>query len=161
MVTLKPITILDDNMRECIDLEVTEEQQNYVAHNAESLGEAYALNKKDGVNKAAAYSIHHDGEMVGFIMYGYFEAEFDDDYPENHYYFWRFMLDVKHQNKGYGRQAMGLLLDEIKQKPYGHAEYAYTSYEPKNVVAKKLYESFGFIETGKIAGGELVSRLKI
>ncbi|MCL2409168.1 MAG: GNAT family N-acetyltransferase [Oscillospiraceae bacterium] len=161
MIELRKISILDDNMKECIELELTPEQYNFVAHNAESLGEAYALNSK-GINSVAtAYAIYADGLMVGFLMYGYFEKEFDDTYNEDCYYFWRFMVDKSHQGKGYGRQALAQMLDEIRQMPNGKADYCYTSYEPTNVVAKKLYESFGFAETGQVDDGELVARMKL
>lgn len=158
MIELRKISILDENMKECIELEVAPEQRNFVAHNATSLGHAYAANKHG--RNAVPYAIYADGVMVGFVMYGYVRKE-DDIYGEDCYFFWRFMMDQKHQGKGYGRQAMTMILDEIKTMPSGKVDYIYTSYEPENVVAKKLYESFGFVETGQMDDTEVIARLKI
>ena len=159
MVELRSISITDDNMRECIELDVAPDQRNFVAHNAESLGEAYARKKMGKC--AAPYAIYADGVMIGFIMYKFMENELEDIYGEACYYLWRLMIDEKYQGKGYGRQALALLLDEIQTMPDGKAEYCFTSFEPDNVVARKLYESFGFEETGQIDDGEIVTRLKI
>jgi len=49
----------------------------------------------------------------------------------------------------------------IKTFPQGKASAVYLSYKPKNVVAKNLYASFGFIETGEFVEGEAVARLDI
>lgn len=35
------------------------------------------------------------------------------------------------------------------------------SYEPENVAAKKLYESFGFKETGDMDGEEIIAVMQI
>jgi len=40
MIELKEISILDDNMKECIALEVLPEQDDFVASNSYSLAEA-------------------------------------------------------------------------------------------------------------------------
>ncbi|MBR5424551.1 MAG: GNAT family N-acetyltransferase [Clostridia bacterium] len=56
------------------------------------------------------------------------------------------MIDRRHQQKGYGKEAMRLALDFIRTFPAGEAKYCWLSYEPENEVAKKLYASFGFEE---------------
>ncbi|MCL2855384.1 MAG: GNAT family N-acetyltransferase [Defluviitaleaceae bacterium] len=162
MIELKPISILDDNVKECIQLDILPEQRKFVAHNASSLGQAYAVNQWGLGSKAAPYAIYADGKMVGFIMYALFKPEYDDEYGagKDYYYFWRFMIDKNHQGKGYGRQAMAQIIDEIKQKPFGDAEHCYISYEPGNP-AKNLYKSFGFEETGQIIHDEAIARLKL
>ena len=159
MIELRKIAITDDNMKECVELEVMPKQRGFVAPNLSSLAEAYYENKCG--RNAVPYAIYADNVMVGFIMYGYIKCEDDDTYGEDCYFFWRFMIDKNHQGKGYGKQAMAQLLDEIKTMPSGAVDYIYTSYEPTNTVAKKLYESFGFVETGQVDDGELVARLAI
>ncbi len=59
---------------------------------------------------------------------------------------WRFMVDKHHQNKGIGRKAMQLALNEIKQT-HGLEEIE-ICYNPNNAVAKNFYASFGFVEVG-------------
>lgn len=71
----------------------------------------------------------------------------------------RLMIDKKYQKKGYGREAILKLLDFIKDK-YGSVHF-YTSFEPENVVADKLYESIGFEKTGEILYGELVAKINL
>jgi len=41
------------------------------------------------------------------------------------------------------------------------AEYCWLSYEPDNDVARQLYRSFGFEETGEMDGDEIVAVLKL
>ena len=52
-------------------------------------------------------------------------------------------------------------MDFIRTKPCGDAEYCWLSYEPDNEIAKKLYHSFGFAETGAMDGEEVIAALKL
>ncbi|MBU3209744.1 GNAT family N-acetyltransferase [Clostridium algidicarnis] len=69
------------------------------------------------------------------------------------------MIDKKFQGKGYGRIAVLRLLDLIKEK-YGEIKF-YTSIEPENIVAQKLYESIGFKKTGEIMWDEEVMVIQL
>ena len=164
MIELKPISILSDNVKECIELEVAPEQISFVSHNATSLGHAYTTNSPRGLgSRAVAYAIYADDKMVGFVMYAYFMPEYDDDcnIGKPHYHFWRFMVDKNHQGKGYGRAALTKIIEEVKTKPCGEAEIFYTSYEPDNPL-QKLYHSLGFEETGQVSPhGENIAIMKI
>ena len=62
------------------------------------------------------------------------------------YYIWRFMIDKRFQNRGYGREALRLALDWIRTRPFGGADHSVISYAPENEAAGKLYASFGFTE---------------
>lgn len=48
-----------------------------------------------------------------------------------------------------------------KDLPCGKAEYCRISCEPENEVAKKLYASLGFEESGEMCGDEAVALLKL
>ncbi|KKE82561.1 hypothetical protein N481_25480 [Pseudoalteromonas luteoviolacea S4047-1] len=65
---------------------------------------------------------------------------------------WRFMVDKKYQQKGIGRKALNLALDEIKQAP--DIREIEICYDPANPVAKEFYSSFGFVEIGMDEDGE-------
>jgi len=156
MVALKTISITDDNVKDCIELEVSPEQESFVAHNAISLAHAYIATKRDRV--VCPYAIYASGTMVGFIMYQYMPAVADD---YSCYFLWRFMIDKNHQGKGYGRQALAQVLDIIRQKPHGSADFCATTYNMENSVARELYKSFGFIETDQVEGDEVSARLPI
>jgi diamine N-acetyltransferase len=154
MIELRKIT--EDNFSECIKLQPKEEQKNYVASNISSLAEAYvALTNNECI--PMPYAIYDNGIMVGFIMLSYNEA--DENNNENTYWVWRLMIDKGHQAKGYGKEAMLKALELIRNFPHGKASIVYLSYEPENTVAKALYKSLGFLETGKIEEGELVAKL--
>ena len=161
MITLKEITILDDRdyVKECIDLDVTKEQRNFVAANAVSLAQGYLCNHRG--EYAKSYAIYAKDQMVGFAMYEFQKLEDDDTFGEDFYYFWRLMIDKNHQGKGYGKQAVEQIIAEVKTLPAGKAEHFYISYEPENKNAAALYKSLGFEETGTENDGETVARLKL
>ncbi len=132
MIRLEEIT--KDNLDDVLALRVHEDQKSYVSTNAESLAQAYVYSET-----AWPFAVYDDETLVGFIMMGYYEAK--------HYYtLWKFMIDRRYQNKGYGRQALKLGLKFIKDK-FGPDEI-YTGVIPGNRVAKGLYESVGFTYTG-------------
>ena len=89
MVELRRISITDDNVKECIELEVTPEQRKFVAHNATSLADAYIWNKRWGW--VCPNAIYVDGVMVGFAMYQFLSGQ-DEDYGDTYggdaYYLW-------------------------------------------------------------------------
>lgn len=150
------------NVWDILKLSVKEEQVSFVAGNDISIIEAYTAITGGGY--AFPFGIYDDSVPVGFLMIGYGVDEYWDDAPEiadNNYNLWRLMIDKNYQHKGYGREAVKLALDFIKTKPCGEAEYCWLSYEPDNLVAKNLYHSFGFVETGDMDGEELIAVLKL
>ena len=91
-----------------------------------------------------------------------------DDYwtdaPEiakGNYNLWRLMIDKAYQSRGFGREAVKLALDFIKSLPCGEAEYFWLSYEPENEVARWLYRSYDFEETGEMDGEEPIATLRL
>ena len=165
MVNLKKITHY--NLADCLNMEITEEQENFVDSNAESLAEAYASITNGGF--ATPYAIYDGEVMVGFVMYTYYDkpdacdlADFLTSTPDPAYvpyktpcyYIWRILIDKNHQKKGYGKQAIEKIIAEIKTMPHGKADYIYTSWVPHNIGSKSLFESFGFVETGDVEGNE-------
>ncbi len=69
------------------------------------------------------------------------------------------MTDKDQQGKGYGRSAIVLIVDQIKQT-YACNEI-FLSFVPTNTTARKLYERIGFRDTGRIEDEELVFRLPL
>jgi len=161
MIELRKISILDEAMKECIELDFMPEQTGFVAENALSLAEAYELNKAGGGDAAMPYAAYEDGKMVGFAMYGYFPD--GDDYEENEpiYYFWRLLVDRSRQGRGIGREIVRQVMDEIKRKPCGEARYCYVSYNPANTGSKTTFASYGFEEDGRVIDGETAARYKL
>lgn len=154
------------NLWDLIDLKVARSQKEFVAPNDMSLLEAYLAVGSEC--HAFPFGIYKGKKPVGFLMIGYNEAAMYEMYGENppailrnNYSIWRFMIDKKYQNRGYGREAMQLALDFVRTWPCGKAEYCELSYEPENEVAKNLYHSFGFVETGEMDGDEIIAVLKL
>ena len=149
------------NIWEIIKLEVNENQRGFVATNTESLLEAYTVVTSGGA--ALPFGIYDGDIPVGFVMLGYDELPGEDNpkIAKGNYSLWRFMIDKKYQGKGLGKQSMRLILEYIRSFPCGSAEYCFLSYEPENIAAKKLYNSFGFSENGETDGDEIIAVLPL
>lgn len=147
MIELKKIT--EDNFEECIGLKLIEEQWTYIASNAYSLSEAYAI-QNDGKYIPMPFAIYNNDDMVGFIMAVYQPIEEDEEDDENIFYLSRMMIDKKYQGNGYGKKAMIKMIDIMKSFQEGIAESVILSCSKENTVAYELYKSLGFIDIGEV-----------
>ena len=150
------------NVWDILKLRVSDSQRDYVAPNDISIIEAYTAITANG--RAFPFGIYDDQTPVGFLMIG-FDADDDwEDAPDiakGNYNLWRLMIDEAYQKKGYGKAAVQLALQFIDTRPCGAAKYCWLSYEPDNAAARNLYRSFGFIETGKMDGEEIIAVRKL
>jgi len=143
-VTLREVT--KETVRDICRLALGPGQDQFVASNAVSIAEAYFE------PKAWFRAIYADDAPVGFVML------FDHpDAPE--YYLWRFMVAGEHQGKGFGRQAMGLLIEHVRGRP--GAKELLLSYVPGEGSPEPFYRSLGFEPTGEMDGDEVVMRLPL
>lgn len=139
-------TITKDNWIKAISLKVQEDQVKFVASNTVSLAQ---LNFLENFH---AKGIYFGEEMVGFTLYG-----LDED--DHEYWIYRMMIDEKHQGKGYGKEAVRLVIEDIQTMKESHHQTITLSYEPDNEHAKRLYEKMGFQEIdGLVIEGEQVAR---
>ena len=144
MLHLKTIT--KDNWIKAISLKVREDQVKFVATNAVSLAQ---LNFLENFH---AKGIYFGEEMVGFTLYG-----LDED--DHEYWIYRMMIDQKHQGKGYGKEAVWLVIEDIQKMKEPRHRTITLSYEPDNEHAKRIYEKMGFQEIdGLVIEGEQVAR---
>lgn len=95
--------------------------------------------------------------MLAYGITGYDEPTIAID----NYCIMRLMIDEQYQNKGYGREAMKKILEFIRTFPAGPANYCWIPYKSENVVAKKLYESFGFRDNGEVFNDESITVLRL
>lgn len=93
--------------------------------------------------------VRADGLVVGFVMWA-----FDED--EGSHWIGGLVVDAAHQGRGIGRAAVQALL--AKFGSFDDHREAALSYGPTNTVARDLYRSLGFVETGEEDDGELVAR---
>lgn len=150
------------NVWDILKLKVAENQRHFVSSNDRSIIEAYTTIAGNGY--VFPFGIYENDTPIGFIMIGFGTDDYWDDAPfvaAGNYNLWRLMIDEKYQNKGYGREAVRLALEFIRTLPCGNAEYCWLSYEPENDVARHLYHSFGFVETGEKDCNELIAVLKL
>jgi diamine N-acetyltransferase len=153
-VFVRPVT--KDNWRELARLKVRDDQTNFVAANVWSIAESQFGydHPDDGHWDMAPYGVY-DGDLpVGFLMLGYNLTN-----SKVQGYVIRLMVDEQYQGKGYGKSAMNWILDHYRNDE--RIRRIGISYEPDNDVARKLYASLGFVETGEIDHGEVVAEMQI
>jgi len=135
--------VATDNWRAVVRIGPRGDQRRFVA------SVAYYLNLCHYDEVWQPVALYEDDEPIGFAMWGY-------DAEDGSYWIGGLVIDAKHQGKGHGRTAMEALLDHLARQP-GYREAA-LSYEPENTVARRLYASLGFVETGERADDEVVAR---
>ncbi|MBE2194089.1 MAG: GNAT family N-acetyltransferase [Anaerolinea sp.] len=137
-MSLQPITA--DNWRLVVRLSLKPGQEHFVAPNWYSILQAHF----EGGSAKAIYTAE---TLIGFVWYTF-------DAQTNQWWIVRFMISAEHQGKHYGRAALHTIIREIRDQH--HPAEIYISFEPENEPARKLYESIGFADTGRIEDGELV-----
>ena len=139
MITLKEIT--KDNFWDCIELTVSKDQEDFVTSNAISIAQSKVQ------PECIPLAIYHPDIMVGFVMYCL-------DVDDNEYWIYRFMIDEKYQNMGYGTQALEQVIERIKEDKTHHNIFVGAHRDGE--VAINLYKNFGFEFNGQIFGHEHV-----
>jgi diamine N-acetyltransferase len=137
-ITLKEIT--KDNFIECLRLKVRDDQP-YVASNVYSIAES----KVDPENIPLA--IYAGDTMVGFVMYVL-------DHSTRELYIGRLMIDQRYQHMGYGRETLEAL-KQIGSHDAGIDKLALST-NPENTYGIRVYEKFGFKDTGILEDREEV-----
>ena len=132
-----------------LKLELAESQKDYVASNTVSMAQAYAVNASGRF--VQCFGIYDGDTAVGFAMIGHHSEEYNGmaEIYRHSYYLWRFMIDHRFQGKGFGRDALNLLLDYVLSFPDGEEDTWSTSYDQENEAARHLYASFGFAPNGE------------
>lgn len=147
VVRLKHVT--EDNWQAIAALRLGPEQEEMVASNLYSIAEAHFD------PDARPRAVYAGKRPVGFVMYDV-QQKRDKSRRATIY---RFMIDRKYQDKGYGRAALRRVLDEIRTIP--RMKKVEIGYMPENAVARQFYASFGFVEVGKDEDGEIIAELAL
>jgi diamine N-acetyltransferase len=133
------------NWRACADLAVAPEQRDFVSPVARYL----CLCHYGGVwHPLAVYS---GDQVVGFVMWAV-------DRDDQSGWIGGLVIDQARQRKGFGRATVEALTRRLLET--GGCRSCALSYAPENAVARALYASLGFVETGELEGDEQVARLK-
>lgn len=144
---------IDDTNRDAVaSLEVTDHQKQYIASNNRSLETAA---KEEYREIARPFALYADGKVIGFTMFA-FELTSSD--PSDRYWLWRFMIDRRWQDKGYGSAALEKIIDYFRS--HG-ADHILLSTKEANTAALSLYRKYHFAETGEMNEDEIVLRLNL
>ena len=146
-VSLREVT--KSNWLDVIHLEISKEQEDYVALNAESIAESHFY--EHYVNRA----IYRGEEVVGFIQY---YQELDEGLPDE-YYIAQFMVDLKLQGQGIGTKATELVIEEISKIP--ECKIISILYMPGHHAMRDFYSRFGFAVTEEDEEDGVVMELKV
>jgi diamine N-acetyltransferase len=143
-ISLRPIT--KANWETAAKLEVREDQQGFVAPNVWSIAETQFH------PWTRPMAIYDGGTMVGFLVYG-------RDPEDGEYWLYRFMIDRRHQGKGFGKQGLAALIAQLRTLP--DFTGITVGYQPENVAAERLYLSAGFVKGAPAPWGESTARLTL
>jgi diamine N-acetyltransferase len=150
-LTIREVT--RENWQAALRLTVHPDQQRFIANivpiAAIALAKAY-IRPRGWL--WLPYVFYARTEMIGFTELAY-EPESSDTF-----WIFHFFIDLAYQGQGYGKQALLLFLDFIKQQhPYCHS--ISLAVHPENVRAQRLYSGAGFQPTGDSLEDEPVYRL--
>ena len=146
-ITLRKID--ESNFIDAFHLKLAPGQEEFVSHPIRSLAQAYVY-----YHQCTPFGIYDGETLVGYVMVIY-----DYDIPE--YDIWHMMIDEAHQGRGYGRAALGKVLDYIRTKPFGDSGRVALTCNEKNAAALHLYRSLGFKEAGNADGDEIELALEL
>ena len=122
-----------DNETGVDSLEVAENQQSYVCNSLVMLARAWLHRKL----RPRVFNVYDGETAVGMGMYL-------DDPEKNAYDFCQLFIDKRYQGKGYGKAAVGLVLDAMREdRKYQKVSMCYIE---GNDASRKLFEQFGFVE---------------
>ncbi len=135
---IKLIGVTEDNWPDIASLSVKEYQRNFVAPAIGILARGYVYRDCG----ARVYAFENDGVIVGMALV----REFTDE-PLG-YDLQQFMIDQQYQNRGYGSEALQLVLDELrKENHYDHVELCVKKADAEAI---HLYEKHGFADSGYV-----------
>lgn len=97
-----------------------------------------------------------DGDqVVGFVS-----ANFDPDFPQEHFrsVLWRINVDADDQGRGVGRFAVQSLLDEARSRGVDHVDVIY---EAGSGGPEAFFERVGFTPVGETEYGEVIAEIRL
>ena len=136
MIRLTEVT--EENWLDVVALSVAEEQKRFVAPAAGILARGYVYRDCN----AQVFVIENDCVIVGAALV----REFTDE-PLG-YDLQQFMIDARFQHRGYGSEALRLILDELRKE--GHYDHVELCVKKDDEAAIRLYEKFGFKDSGYV-----------
>jgi len=144
-----------ENWREALRLSVRPEQQRFIADYAPiaaiALAKAYV---RPGSLVWTPYAFYAGEWMVGFAVLAYEPGSADN------YWLCHFFIDQGHQGRGYGKEALRLLVELVRAE-HPACRALQLTVHPENLAAQRLYANAGFRATGTERDGEPVYELRL
>jgi diamine N-acetyltransferase len=164
-VSLREIT--REMARVIMMLDVHPHQRGLVAPNAVSIGQAHFA------PEAWMRAIYADERPVGFVMLEDWTQlpctpspndATSDPAPHLHegkpyVYLWRFMIDARYQQLGFGAHALNAVIAHARTRP--GVKKLLLSFVPAAQNPEAFYARFGFVRTGEMDGDEVVMALAL
>ena len=145
MIQFRAIT--EDNFDAIIQMK-RPDGEGFVASTTYSLAQAWLYRDN---NDVYPFAIYDDETPIGFML-------LDEDLEERCLVIWRIMFPPEYQNKGYGTQAIGQIIQMARES--GKYDYMLIDCVAQNTVARHVYEKLGFRPTGEMVnGGEIELKL--
>ena len=149
MIAFKAIT--DENYMELIEMKEKEGFRYSTDFNfiTDSLALAWLNRNKDNT---FPFAIYQDETPVGFMMLAH-------NLERRDLHLWRFILSADHRGRGYGTQAVELLIRLAREsEKYDHISL---DCSPKSEAAVHIYRKTGFQPTGESSCGFDAYRLDL
>lgn len=145
-VDVRLVEVTDANRSVVASLATHHTQERFVATMAESFADAADPETHDGAPVVPwMRAIEADEEVAGFLMTA--EPRWSGEPP----YLWRLLIDRRHQGRGIGRRALGLLIERLRDE--GH-DRLLTNWVRDQGGPEPFYLGLGFRLTGRIEDGE-------
>ena len=148
MITLRKITLLDEEMKDCIALTISEERKEYVDSNAIILSLVFEFDRRNlggGHALRECRAIYASGKMIGLFTFDYSASS--RIFKEACYRIQPFAIGKDFVGLGYEQKAVTALIDEFRKKPLGEATAVFATYHPNENGMAELFESIGFVKT--------------
>ncbi|MEM7371592.1 MAG: GNAT family N-acetyltransferase [Bacteroidota bacterium] len=128
------------NWEECLAIQISPEQENFVPPILYSLAQAK-------FESLTPFGVRLSGKMIGFLMHGEFSG-----------ICWlnRILIDADYQNQGIGEMAVKKWIQKMVYKV--NCKEIRTSYARENYSAAQFFEKLGFIPIDDGLKEEIVAR---
>jgi diamine N-acetyltransferase len=143
-ITLRPVD--RDNWHAVVALRITPAQQATVSELSHLL---LLCHYEDMWHPLAVY---REKEVIGCLIWG-------SDPTDGSCWLRGVRIDQRWQGQGYGRAAVQAAL-KLLAAEHGCCHFV-LAYNPANTVARRLYQTLGFVETEERMEGEVVARLHL
>ena len=137
-----------DDIVPLLQLNVADDQQDFVVHNAMTIAQAAFEPNTDILGIWAGNRPVGLTTLVDMRNYPYA----DDGHDPMSGYIWRIMIDREHQRHGYGRAALRRVEDWANAR---HLRHLFVAAVETNIAALALYRALGYRPTGRVVAGEM------